>query len=170
MAAIRRPKREYSCAQCGVAIYRYPSTVRNPVRVFCSRKHCGLWKSKHLSGKNSALYRGAQVSLNCSRCGCAIVRWQNKIHKGQKYYCRDCRYKAHSEQMRGRSDSRVNCICEWCGETFQTWPTYVRRGARFCSRACANNAHIGTQVGPNSPRWNGGKRSLRGFRGAAWYG
>lgn len=61
-------KQIYKCSNCNSDVVRYPSTVRNPDRVFCSIECMGAYQQTELVGANNPNYSYGQNQSICS-CG-----------------------------------------------------------------------------------------------------
>ena len=85
---------EYKCEQCGETFRRKPSTVVGKKHIFCRRKCLGAWKSEHLVGENSPVWRGGATEKR--------GKWEQN---GGRQWRRICR-------------KRDNYTCQLCGKVF----------------------------------------------------
>lgn len=61
--------KDYNCTQCDKTFQRYPSTVRNEKRVFCSRECQGQYQKIELLGKANPNYKKGDW-IEDSKCKC----------------------------------------------------------------------------------------------------
>lgn len=155
--AIRLPKPERDCRQCGA-----PYSFGRSHRIYCSRKCASAaWRIRSYP----------YTHLACGICGEDFVR----LHSNQRYCSDVCGHKADSVRRKRRNTGigkggltrgaefvpRKNCIL--CGNRFYAPPALVRRGGgKYCSNGCrvramAMNPENYPQT--RSRRGLGGKRS-----------
>jgi len=100
------------CEVCNETFSVHP----NDERRFCSPECFHLWRSDHMSGKDSPLYE--QKEVTCAECGTQFEREPSVIEAREEQYCsRECYYSNYT----GKNAPRWKGGCEtYYGKTWST--------------------------------------------------
>ena len=151
------------CKQCGKEFFLYPSKIKDTYGNFCSRECYGKWRSEHIRGEKTSLWKGGPVKCVCQECGRTFFEKPSRIKQGKGKFCsRVCVSRWVSKHRRGQNSPRwkekVKCTCKQCGKTFYVIPSKIKQGGgKFCSRECLYKWRSEHESGEKSKSWKGGK-------------
>jgi hypothetical protein len=111
-------KIQVSCEVCGTKFKVDPYIIGRGWGRFCSKKCCGVWQSKNLSGANSHNWQGGKIQVICKMCKKKFEVDPNIVKKGSGKFCSyECHGRWISKNLIG-----VNSLGWHGGKSFEPYP------------------------------------------------
>lgn len=162
-------KQTYQCAHCGAEFQDHPSNRAGHALYFCGRACQAAWQAEARTGANSPSWKGGRPVARCEQCGKEYETDASQLRRYAHTFCsRACKYQWLAQHKRGEGSPTwkggpLQLVCAECGKTFERNRRSVRPGSRaFCDRKCKGAWAAKNLVGPNAPRWRGGKAEYYG--------
>jgi len=155
------------CDWCGVSIPRKPYLLKKNTHHFCSRVCKGRWGAQHVTGAQSATWKGGRENRLCVVCGKSFRIYASQCKAYNRRCCSlTCMGKWRTQYLSGEQSplwDRLHRICEQCGKTFEAIPGQVQRGrGRFCNRACRSQWQSQNWTDKHNSNWKGGHSTYYG--------
>ena len=154
---------ERICKSCGMAFEVLWAVVERGGGNFCSYSCSAQWKSKHLSGENSVLWKGGVAEYTCAECGEVFNRPPAWIKNSKRQFCSTrCMGLWMSKNKQGKDNYNwrgggVERECRVCQGTFRVGRDVADKGfGLFCLAGCQNQWRSENSRGEKNFNWRGG--------------